>query len=226
MNYHSLISYSWRSFLRKKITVNMIVDYIERMSIYHSSRIYTERPVCMFATRLSEFRAKRSVDELISLLFDYISIFNFALIVDILLNVEPTSRDRREVDNFKAKFDVFLGRKVAEMPPLFVPPAKAGFSLVRFVIQKDLSAIKLEDLESFRNRISYCLRISRHILRLISLTPEGEGVVMYTYQIPSFTRNYIFPLDDQQFNDMKRERVKCLTCCLYKLVVPVSCNNN
>lgn len=219
---YNFIVYAWKSLRIKNLTVDELVAYLGTLDLYQSTRSFTHPPFPLFASRLEAFKAAESIEDIYSYLLHYVSFVNFDLVLDILVGAKgDTLRDRKKIEQYRIKYSQFVTRMTMEYPTLFSLPSKSGFAIVRITLDKELHRMKLYEVEAFRDLLNSTFHVSKYVLKLISLTCENKDELVYTYQIPNFARNYIFPLSDKQLDDLKSDFVKTVTCCGYKGVVPV-----
>lgn len=222
-DYDKFASYTWRALARKGVTVESLTAYLVKTELFQSFQKLPSHPdVSLFNHFKPAFEACKSLDDVLLVLRDHVSPFSHNLVVDCLLNLVGGSRDRQELDNFRDKYYFFMRRKATLFPSLYAPPSKSGYALVHFTLKRDIAKISLMEVDSFSNRLTYNMCISRFSMKLIALIREEEGVVTYVYQIPSFARNLIFPLNDEQIHSMRIEAITAITCCSYKITISVS----
>lgn len=226
VEFNVFITYVWRALNRKNVTVAELANYLRTVDTFQITPTFTCPLTSICTPFLPQFKAAESINEILPNIFDYFSAFNYHVMIDMLLNLGGSARDRRQVDRYRDKINAYTSRKVAECPQPFCLPVKSNFCLIDLTLEKNFQSIRLQDVESFRSRLAYTLHLSKYVLKLVSVVPsEITGLVTYTFQIPSFARNMAFPLNHTQLDDLKIEKVHTVNCCCFKLVIPVSWQN-
>lgn len=221
-DYDLFYSYTWKAIIRKDATADKLIDYLAKTELFQSFTKIRYPVILLFLHLLPFFDKAKTLADVFLIMRDHIDVFNHNVLVDILLNLGGSSRDRRRLDDFRDKYYYFMRRKASLFPRVYTPPANRGYALVYFTLKKDIDKISLSEVDSFANRLTYNLSITRFTLKLVALMREGEGVVSYVYQMPCFARNFVFPLTDEQVHSMRVEGITAISCCSYKLAISVS----
>lgn len=218
----SFYSYTWRAINRKNATPEKLVTYLEKTELFQSFHRIPLPVIPLFTHLKPAFTAAKTLEEIFLILRHHMAHFSHSVMVDILLNLGGSARDRRSLDNFRDQYYSYMRRKAPLFPCLYGAPSKSLYALVHFTLKKDITKISLTEVDSFSNRLTYNLSISRFSMKLVGLVRKKEGYVDYIYQIPSYARNFVFPLSDEQTHSMRMETITGIACCSYNLIIPVS----
>ena len=222
VDYDLFASLTWRSIERKKATHVELMDWVRKNELFqtYGKIIYPRIPLfCHFERG---FKTCKNLAEVFQVLRDHIDTFNHSMTVDILLNLGGSKWDKRMLDNFRDKYYGFMRRNATEMSRVYSHPSKSDYFIVRFTLKRDITKISLAEVDYFCTRLTFNLCISRFSMKLIGLVREEEGLVTYIYQMPSYARNFVFPLTDEQVHSMRLETITAIRCCSYNLIIPVS----
>lgn len=220
-HYDDFCSYTWKGLVRKETVVSNLVTYLEGLKLFQTYQRVGHPVVPLLTNSFSVLRACTTLSDVYLALRDQVTVFNHSIMVDILLNMAGNTRDRNELDSFRDKYYNFMRRKATLFPSVFAPPTKSGYAMIRFTILRDIDDITLSEADSFSNRLTYNLDLSRFSLKLVGLMREGEGVVTYVYQVPNFAPNLVFPMSDKQVDNMRIEKITAVACCSYRVDIEV-----
>lgn len=221
-DYDLFYTYTWKAILRNEATVEKLLEYLNQTRLYQPYAKIRYPIIDLFHHLQGPFKGAESLKEMLLILRQHIDVFTHNLLVDVLLNLSGNMRDRRRLDNFRDKYYYYMRRKASLFPKVYSPPTPSGYALVFFTLKKDIDKITLSEVDSFANRLTYNLSITRFALRLVALVREREGAVSFVYQMPSFCRNFVFPLTEEQIHAMRGDEIIAIKCCSYKIDIPVS----
>ena len=214
--------YTWKAIIRKDVSAATLIEYLNKTELFHTFTKIRYPVIAFFHHLQPAFEQAKTLTDVLLILRDYIDVFSHTILVDILLNLGGSARDRHQLDDFRDKYYAFMRRKASLFPRVYGSPSLTGHALVYFTMKKDIDEITLSEIDSFANRLTYNMSITRFALKLLAFEREGEGLVSYVYQIPNFIRNFIFPLTDVQIHSMRVEGIVRIACCSYKVDISVS----
>ena len=220
-HYDDFSSYTWKGLVRKETVVSTLVTYLEGLKLFQTYQRVGQPLVPLLKNYFPVLKACTTLSEVYLALRDQVTVFNHSIMVDILLNMAGNTRDRNELDNFRDRYYGYMRRKATLFPSVFAPPTKTGYAMIRFTILRDIDDITLSEADSFCNRLTYNLDLSRFSLKLVGLLREGEGAVTYVYQVPNFAPSLVFPMSDKQVENMRIEKITVVACCSYRVDIEV-----
>ena len=221
-HYDNFASFVWRGLVRRSTPTQKIIDFIAKVELFQTFHKLPHPSVLFFSKAIPELKKCTTLTEAFLVLRDYVSVFNHGITVDLLLNMGGNTRDRNELDKFRDRYYNFMRRKATLFPATFTLPVREGCAMARFTVRKDNDKISLSEADSYCNRLTYILDISRFSLKLIGLLRESEGVSTYVYEIPYYAAYMMFPMNDKQVALMRKENIARVACCSYVENIPVS----
>lgn len=220
-HYDNFASFVWKGLVRRDTNPQVLVDYLDKVDLFQTFQKLTHPTVKLFTNILPALKACSTLTEVFLALRRHVSVFNHGVMVDVLLNMGGTTRDRNELDKFRDRYYSFMRRKATMFPSVFTAPVRCGYAMVRFTVKKDIDKISLAEADSYCNRLTYNLDVSRFTLKLVGLIREREGVTTYVYQVPWFAPNLMFPMTDEQVAAMRKENIMMVASCSYRVDIPV-----
>ena len=168
--------------------------------------------ICYHSTHESSFENdfKRienapNIHKVFLILHPYIDFFNFDLLESII-NGEQNENLQSELQNYKEAFEIYCKRKVTESPQCF--PCTHGDNQVQVLIEVEA----LIDEATLQNIHLLQYRIGRILNAPLKLVKIGDGSLILTFLMPSFLKNEVFPLSEEQKQSLVDERVKKVEC--------------
>lgn len=220
-HYDNFACFVWKGLVRKQTPAQSVIDYIAKVELFQTFHKLPHPSVLLFSKIIPDLKACDTLTKTFLVLREHVAVFNHGVTVDLLLNMGGSARDRNELDKFRDRYYNFMRRKATLFPSVFTAPTRTGYAMVRFTVKKDIDKISLAEADSYSNRLTYNLDISRFSLKLIGLIREGEGFVTYVYEIPHFAPSLMFPMTDKQVAAMRKENIRTVACCSYKINIPV-----
>lgn len=166
---------------------------------------------------LLEIRNADSLDDAFWSLRDYCSFFNYYVIEHITREL-GTEDDQSRLQEYKEDLKEYSKRRCFECPIEF-GHVKTGHAKLRVKLDIHYEGYRVEELQAFQSSLAKILQVSEESLHLNKI---GEGCVQFTFQIPSFIKEAIFPLSPEQERALLDERVVELECDEYKFSKEVS----
>ena len=206
----------YESLRKQNIPVGRLVAHL--LSLHAFDPIYKDLQKPALQSFIKELRSAGSIEDVLFIIRDYISFFNYHVIEHIVEGL-GTDQDRAELQNYEREFDEYSKRRIYECPPEYGP--KSDAEQVDLVVKVDsvFEEFTVKELKKFQYRLSrvFCVS-SQSALRLCRVE---EGCLQLIFQVPSFVQEEIFPLSSEQQSALAAEGVTKLTCGDYQFTAKV-----
>ena len=206
----------YESLCKQNVPVDKLVTHLLSLGALDPVHKDSQKPVLQ--TFFQELRNARSIEDVLYIIRDYISFFNYH-VIEHIVNELGTDQDRAELQNYEKEFDEYSKRRVYECPPVY--GSKISADHVDLVVKVDsvYEEFTVKELKKFQYRLSRILCVSpQSILRLCRVE---EGCLQLTFQVPLFVQQEIFPLSSEQERALTAEGVIRLTCGDYQFAAKV-----
>ena len=137
----------------------------------------------------------------------YMSFFSYH-IIECIIHKLGDQKDEENLQGYTAKFNEYSRRSIFECPTYSLARRNRA-NLVVKLEGVDLEKYSLIYLTVFKSRISDIIKITKYTLRLCTVE---KGCLQFTFQMPHFVKEVVFPLTDSQKVALKAEGVAHLTC--------------
>ena len=215
IKFQHLFSTIYESLCAQNIPMNKLVTHLLSLGTFDPVYEGSQRP--MFQTFFKELRTAGSIEEVLWVIKDHFSFFNYHIIEHIVSKL-GTDQDKAELHNYKEEFARYSKRRVYECLPIFGPVSEADHADLLLKIDSVYEQFTLEALENFQHRLKEILHLSQGVLRLCRV---DEGCFQLMFQVPLFVQQEIFPLSSEQERALVTEGVIKLTCGNYKFITKV-----
>ena len=213
-----LVTGTLESLSQQGVTVKQLVRILLMLNAFHSTK--PAKP--LLNERIEDLNACGDFDAVLKILCDYISFFSHKIIDDVIKEL-GTPEDQKRLDEYIAKLDEYCKRGIFECP-MYSAVRTDQANLVFKTDDITPKEYSMKHLDKFRSRISNIINVSQYTLRLCTV---DKGCLQFTFQMPSFVKDIIFPLSDSQRAALRDEGVAYLTCGDYKCSIKVcSCNKS
>ena len=206
----------YESLCERNVPVDKLVTHLLSLGALDPVYKDSQKPALHYFSQ--ELRSAQSIEDVLYIISDYISFFNYHVIEHIVEGL-GTDQDRAELQNYEKEFDEYSKRRVYECPPVYGPKSDAEH--VNLVVKVDsvFEEFTVKALKKFEYRLSriFCVS-SQSVLRLCRVE---AGCVQLIFQIPSFVQQEILPLSSEQESALAAEGVIRLTCGDYRFTVKV-----
>jgi len=170
-----------------------------------------QKPV--FQTFSEELRASETIEDVLLVIEDYFSFFNYH-VIEHIVNKLGTDQDKIELQNYKKEFDEYSKRRIYECPPVYGSMSKANHAVLIMKLDSVYEKFTVKELKKFEYRLSRIFCVSpQSVLRLCQVE---EGCLQLIFQVPSFVQQEIFPLSSEQESALAAAGVIRLTCGDYQ----------
>ena len=175
-----------------------------------------QKPV--FQTFSEELRTAGSIEDVLLVIEDYLSFFNYH-VIEHIVNKLGTDQDKIELQNYKKEFDEYSKRRIYECPPGYGSMSKANHIVLVMKLDSVYEKYTVKELKKFEYRLSRIFCVTpQSVLRLCRVE---EGCLQLIFQVPSFVQQEIFPLSSEQERALAAEGVIRLTCGDYQFAAKV-----
>ena len=207
----------------KKLVVHL-------MSLQALDPVVEKASPVTFQDRLDKMDKCTTVMDVLPVINDYISFFNYDVIEDIIKKL-GSEDDQEMLQQYKKDFKSYCKRRIYEAPLTYGP---SGDCLVVMKKDCDFKNYTLNELKLFKHRLEKIFNITQYPLRLVSV---DKGCIKLNFYIPDFVANEVFPLSRDQERALEGEDIKKITCRnyhvslevristrIYKYIIHVTCS--
>jgi len=214
--FQQLFSRVYKSLCEQEVTVDKLVTYL--LSLGALDPVYKKSQKPLLQTFFQELRNAGSIEDVLWVIRDYFSFFNYHLIEHIVDGL-GTDQDRAELENYKKDFRQYSKRRIYECPPVYGPMSNADHADLVLKLDSAFEKFTVEELENFEYRLTKIFELSsQSVLRLCQVE---KGCFQLIFQVPSFVQQEIFPLSSDQESALVAENVITLTCGDYQFLAKV-----
>ena len=211
MRFQELVSATIESLIRRNVSHDKLVSHIMTLGAFKP--VVKEPPVPLFQHCFQRLEAADTIPKIFLILKDYFSFFNYH-IVEHIIKMLGTKEDRAGLWMYKEFFDKYAKRRIFECWPEFGPVSDANHADVFVKVDSQYENYTVAEMKVFCHKLGETLRVSSQgILRLCRVE---KGCIQFTFQVPSFVQQEIFPLSSEQEKALEAEGVIKLTCGEYQ----------
>ena len=206
----------YESLCKRNVPVDNLVTHLLSLGAFDPVHKDSQKPVLQ--TFFQELRNAGSIEDVLYIIREYISFFNYH-VIEHIVNELGTDQDRAELQIYKEEFDEYSKHRVYECPPEY--GSKSSADHVDLVVKVDsmYEEFTVKELKKFQYRLSRIFCVApQSVLRLCRVE---EGCLQLIFQVPSFVQQEIFPLSSEQERALVAEGVIRLTCGDYQFVAKV-----
>ena len=206
----------YESLRERNVPVDRLVTHLLSMRAFESVSKDFQKP--LLQTFFQELRSARSIEEVLWVIKDYSSFFNYHVIEHIVVEL-GTDQDKVELQNYEKEFDQYSKRRIYECPPKYGSVSKDDHADLVLKLDSVYEEFTVKELKKFQCRLSRIFCVSpQSVLRLCRVE---EGCLQLIFQVPSFVQQEIFPLSSEQESALAAEGVTRLTCGDYQFAAKV-----
>ena len=206
----------YESLCERGVPVDKLVTHL--LSLHAFDPVYKGSQKPVLQTFFQELRNAGSIEDVLFIIRDYFSFFNYHVIEHIVDGL-GTDQDRVELQNYEKEFDEYSKRRVYECPPEYGSKSTDDHADLVVKVDSVYEQFTVKELKKFQYRLSRTLNVSpQSVLRLCQVE---EGCLQLIFQVPSFVQQEIFPLSSEQERALAAEGVIRLTCGDFQFVVKV-----
>lgn len=214
--FQKLVSATRRSLEEQDIPLSDIVSDIMTLGAFDS--VYKGQQVPALHQYLENLQTAHRVSDIFLTLRYNLSFFNYH-IIEHIIEVLGTKKDKDNLQNYKKQFNQYAKRRIFECPPQFGPVSETDHADLIVKLDSQYDKYTVTELEKFRCQLSKTFHVSpKGVLRLCQVK---EGCMQLTFQVPLFVRQKIFPLSTEQKRTLQDNGVIRLTCGEYNFIPEV-----
>ena len=206
-----------RDSLRKRnISVTELVQHLELLGSIQP--VYKDLNLPVLRCRLPGLADVKSTDAIMSVVKDYCSFFNYAMLEHII-NKIGTEQDNQNLVRFREDFAKYAERHVFKCPREIGKKCEKGDDhVIMFVgLDKAFNNCTLSHLHSFVSKLREILKLpSEAVLQLCEI---NSGSVQLIFQLSRFFYQIVFPLSTEQEHALTHKKVMYLSCDGYRFKV-------
>ena len=206
----------YESLRERNVPVDRLVTHLLSLRAFDPVSKESQKP--LLQTFFRELRCAGSIEEVLWIIKDYFSFFNYHVIEHIVVEL-GTEQDRVELQNYEKEFDQYSKRRIYECPPVYGSMSKDDHADLVLKVDSVYEEFTVKELKKFQCRLSRIFCVSpQSVLRLCQVE---EGCLQIIFQVPLFVQLVIFPLSSEQERALAAEGVIRLTCGDYQFVSKV-----
>ena len=206
----------YKSLCERNIPVDKLVTHL--LSLHAFDPVYEDSQKPALQTFFQELRNAGSIEDVLYIIRDYFSFFNYRVIEHIVDGL-GTDQDRVELQNYKQAFDEYSRRRIFECPQVYCSKSSADHADLVLKVDCVYEKFTVKELKKLQYRLSRIFCVSpQSVLRLCQVE---EGCLQLIFQVPSFVQQEIFPLSSEQESALAAEGVIRLTCGDYQFAAKV-----
>ena len=211
IRFQELVSAIMNSFIRQNISQAVLVSHVMTLGAFKP--VFKEPQMPLFQYCFQKLETADSIPKIFLILKDYFSFYNYHVIEHIIKEL-GTETNKAELQQYKEHFNQYAKRRIFECLPEFGPVSDADHADVFVKVDLQYENYTVAEIEIFRHKLSEILRVSSQgILRLCRVE---KGCFQFTFQVPTFVQQEIFPLSREQENVLKAEGVMKLISGKYQ----------
>ena len=161
----------------------------------------------------------KSVDDIMGLVSQYSSFFNYRMLEHIIKNL-GSEQDKRNLAKYVEEFAEYAKRKVFECPCEVGTMNEEGYANMFVTLDDAYDNCTILSLNNFKTELKKILNIPPDVE--IPTCRIEPGSIKLTLQIPHSERQRVFPLSDEQKTALVKLGVLQLSCGDYQFTKEVS----
>ena len=221
LKFQALVSGTIKSLIRQNVSKDELVSHVMTLGTFDP--VFEMQQIPLFEDRLNELKAADTIPKVFTILYNYISFFNYD-IIEHIIEVLGTDEDKAELQNYKKKFDRYAMQRIYECGPEFGPESKTDHSNILVKLDSRYENYTVAEIKGFQRKLSETLCLSSQAV--LCLCRAENGCIELTFQVPSFVKKYIFPLSKKQEKTLEGMGVIKLTCGEYQVPVDENCTSD
>ena len=209
--FQNLFSATRKSLRREMVTATALIQHLECLGSIMPT--FKDTGLSPLRHRRSELAKLENVDDVMSVVKDYCSFFNYHMLEHII-NEFGTSLDQENLAAYKKDFEIYAQCCVIKRPLEVGKMIEKGFSNMFVTLDDSFNDCTLSHIYVFVNNIRKALNISSDVtLKLCFIT---LGSMKLTFQLPHFMQQDLFPLSPKQEQSLAELGVVDLSCGDYQ----------
>ena len=208
----------YESLCERNVPVEKLVTHLLSLGAFDPVHKESQKPALQ--TFFQELRNAKSIEDVVYIIRDCISFFNYH-VIEHIVNELGTDQDRVELQTYEKEFDEYSKRRVYECPPDYGSKSDADHADLVVKVDSVYEDFTVKELKKFQYRLSRIFCVSPQ--SVLCLCRVEEGCLQLIFQVPSFVQQEIFPLSSAQESALAAEGVIRLTCGDYQFTAKVCC---
>ena len=206
----------YESLCERNVPVAKLVTHLLSLGAFDPVHKESQKPALQ--TFFQELRNAKSIEDVLYIIKDCISFFNYH-VIEHIVNELGTYQDRVELQSYEREFDGYSKRRVYECPPVYGSKNNADHVDLVVKIDSVFEEFTVKELKKFQYRLGRIFCVTpQSVLRLCRVE---EGCLQLIFQVPLFVQQEIFPLSSEQESALAAEGVITLTCGDYQFAAKV-----
>ena len=208
--FQKLFSATKKSLREKKVTASELVGHLECLGFLKPT--FKDAGLSPLQHQLPKLAESKTVDDVMSIVKDYCSFFNYHLLEHII-DEFGTTQDKENLAAYKKDFEEYAQCCVIEGPLEVGKMSEDGFSNMFVTLDDVFDNCTLSHLNVFVADLRKVLNISSDVgLRLCYI---NRGSIKLTFQLPYSVQQDVFPLSPKQEALLADLGVVELSCGVY-----------
>ena len=195
------------SFIKQNVSQTVLVSHVMTLGAFKP--VFKEPQVPLFHYCFQKLETADSIPKIFLILKDYFSFYNYHVIEHIIKEL-GTETNKVALQRYKEHFNQYAKRRIFECLPEFGPVSDADHADVFVKVDLHYENYTVAEIEILRHKLSEILRVSSQ--GILCLCRVEKGCFQFTFQVPSFVQQKIFPLSSEQERALGDMGVIKLTC--------------
>ena len=162
-NFQHLLSRVYESLRVRNIPVTNLVTCLLTLDVLDPVSKGSQKP--LLQTFFQELRNAESIEDVLWVIRDYFSFFNYHVIEHIVDGL-GTDQDKVELQNYKKHFHRYSKQRIFECPPVYGPMSSGDHADLVFILDSSYEQFTVEELRRFQYRLSMLYISPQSVVRL------------------------------------------------------------
>ena len=208
--FQDLFTSTTKSFRARRVAVKDLAQHLKGLGQLKPT--FKDTGELPLRRRLVELEKKESVDDAMSIVFDYCSFFNYRMLEHII-NKLGVEQDRVNLARYKEDFARYGERHIFECPAVVGEMSEEGQANMFVTLDDSFDNCNVNHLYAFVSNLEKVLTMDNVSLRLCRISP---GSLKLIFQLPLAVQREIFPLSCDQESALAGLGVVHLSCGDYQ----------
>ncbi len=194
------------------VTSRSLVFYLKALEAVKSDKIKAKR-ACLYFDKNFIRKVQRKCSDVygvFELIRDYYSWVNYGLLENIIDTfLYENDAIQKKLRQYEDQYKNYCKERVCDIPKkgfMRLSKRRKGVEKV-FKIDRSWDELRMDRIETIRDRINTVLRFNSHTL---SLKVLRNGCVEITFEIPEHVADVVFPLTEDQVQLLKQHSIKLI----------------
>ena len=210
LQFQKLVSATIKSLIKRNVPLDELVSHFMTLGAFGPVVKEPNLPLLQFC--FQKLEAADTIPKIFLVLKDYFSFFNYE-IIEHIIEVLGTKKDKAKLHSYKDKFHQYARRRIYECGPHFGSESETDQPKIFVKLDSRYDNYTGVGIKAFCCTLCEALHISSQgVLRLCRVE---KGCLQLTFQVPSFVQQKIFPLSSEQKKTLTDMGIIRLTCGKY-----------